>query len=148
MCCFFSEQAALIEHTNRALYQASIWTTCLKTQQDPPNPQGFGWTEQNQSWRLKSVRVHFAYGRIALTLELLGRFGQFLDVIALPFFSYLFRGSSGSKSKVHCIAISKVWTTGMLVAGEGPPDKTRRSPYPIKGHTGHTHNLHWTTPPN
>ena len=28
---------------------------------------------------LKSVRVHFAYGRIALTLELLGRFGRFLD---------------------------------------------------------------------
>ena len=27
----------------------------------------------------KSVRVHFAYGRIALTLELLGRFGGFLD---------------------------------------------------------------------
>ena len=28
---------------------------------------------------LKSVRVHFAYGRIALMLELLGRFGRFLD---------------------------------------------------------------------
>ena len=28
---------------------------------------------------LKSVRVHFAYGRIAITLELLGRFGRFLD---------------------------------------------------------------------
>ena len=28
---------------------------------------------------LKSVRLHFAYGRIALTLELLGRFGRFLD---------------------------------------------------------------------
>ena len=28
---------------------------------------------------LKSVRVHFAYGRIALTLELQCRFGRFLD---------------------------------------------------------------------
>ena len=28
---------------------------------------------------LKSVRVHFAYGRIALALELLGQFGRFLD---------------------------------------------------------------------
>ena len=28
---------------------------------------------------LKSVRVHFAYGRIALSLELLGRFGRFLE---------------------------------------------------------------------
>ena len=43
--------------------------------------------------------------------------------VTLPFFSYLFRSSSGSKSEVDCIAISKVWTTGMLVAGEGPPDK-------------------------
>ena len=30
-------------------------------------------------WEQKSVRVHFAYGRIALTLELLGQFGRFLD---------------------------------------------------------------------
>ena len=28
---------------------------------------------------LKSVRFHFAYGRIALTLELLGQFGRILD---------------------------------------------------------------------
>ena len=43
--------------------------------------------------QLKSVRVHFAYGRIALTLELLGRFGQFLGeddrlsppVLLIPF---------------------------------------------------------------
>ena len=44
-------------------------------------------------FKLKSVRVHFAYGRIALTLELLGRFGRFLDeddrcnppVLLIPF---------------------------------------------------------------
>ena len=42
---------------------------------------------------LKSVRVHFAYGKIALMLELLGRFGRFLDeddrcnppVLLIPF---------------------------------------------------------------
>ena len=59
-------------------------------------------------------------------LELLGRFGRFLDeddrhsppVLLVPFSRLL-----GLKSKVHCIAISKVWTTGMLVVGEGPPDK-------------------------
>ena len=42
---------------------------------------------------LKSVRVHFAYGRIALTLELLVRFGRFMDeddrcnppVLLIPF---------------------------------------------------------------
>ena len=72
---------------------------------------------------LKSVRVHFAYGIIALTLELLGRFWTRMIAVILPFFSYLFRGSSGSKSKVDCIAISKVRTTGMLVVVEGPPDK-------------------------
>ena len=41
----------------------------------------------------QSVRVHFAYGRIALMLELLGRFGRFLDeddrcnppVLVIPF---------------------------------------------------------------
>ena len=59
---------------------------------------------------LKSVRVHFAYGRIALMLELLGRFGQFLDeddrcnppVLLIPFSRLL-----DSKSKVDCIAIAK-----------------------------------------
>ena len=63
--------------------------------------------------------------------ELPGRFRRFLDkddrcnppVLLVPF-----RGSSGSKSKVDCIAISKVWTTGMLVAGEGPPDKCAGAP--------------------
>ena len=42
---------------------------------------------------LKSVRVHFAYREIALMLELLGRFGRFLDeddrynppVLLIPF---------------------------------------------------------------
>ena len=29
--------------------------------------------------KLKSVRVDFAYGRIAITLALLGQFGQFLE---------------------------------------------------------------------
>ena len=43
-------------------------------------------------------------------------------------FSYPFQGSSGSKSKVNCIAISKVWTTGMLVAAEDPPDKCAGAP--------------------
>ena len=32
-----------------------------------------------QTFLLKSVRVHFAYGIIAITLELPGRFGRFLD---------------------------------------------------------------------
>ena len=53
-----------------------------------------------------------------------GSFWTRMVAATLPIFSYPFRGSSGSKSKVGCIAISKVWwTTGMLVAVEGPPDK-------------------------
>ena len=36
----------------------------------------------------------------------------------------------------------------MLVAGEGPPDKRAGAPTSSKGHTGHAHNLHWTTPHN
>ena len=41
----------------------------------------------------------------------------------LPSSHTFFRGSSGSKSKVGCIAIRIVWTTGMLVAAEDRPDK-------------------------
>ena len=52
---------------------------------------------KKQQQQLKSVRVHFAYGRIALTLELLGRFGRFLDeddrcnppVLLIPFLRLL-----------------------------------------------------------
>ena len=76
-----------------------------------------------ESRQLKSVHVHFAYGRIALTLKLLGQFGRFLDEIDRCNPPNLLIPSSGSKSKVDCIAISKVWTTGMLVAAEGQPDK-------------------------
>ena len=43
--------------------------------------------------------------------------------VTLQFFLYICRGFSGSKSKFDCIAISKVWTTGMLVAAEDAPDK-------------------------
>ena len=84
-------------------------------------------------------------------LELLDQFGRFLDendrcnphVLLI-----LFRGSSGSKSKVNCIAISKVWTTGMLVAGEGPPDKRAGAPTSPKVilTTGNAELR--TTPPN
>ena len=49
--------------------------------------------EKMEMKELKSVCVHFAYGRIALMLELLGRFGRFLDeddrcnppVLLIPF---------------------------------------------------------------
>ena len=90
---------------------------------------------------LKSVCVHFAYGRIALSLNYwadLDDFWMRMIAIALPFFSYPFRGSSGSKSKVHCIAISKVWTTGMLVAGEGPPDKRAGAPTSSKSYRSYS----------
>ncbi len=43
----FLFQAALLHHANRALYQASIWTTCLQTQQNSPTPEVFGWINEN-----------------------------------------------------------------------------------------------------
>ena len=46
-------------------------------------------------------------------LELLGRFGR-------DFWTRMIA--------VDCIGISKVWTTGMLVAVEGPPDKRAGAP--------------------
>ena len=86
---------------------------------------------------LKSVHVHFAYGRIALTFKLLGQFGRFLDEVDHynpPNLLIPFPGSLGSKSKVDCTVISKVWITGMLVAAEGQPDKRAGAPYLMKGH--------------
>ena len=100
---------------------------------------------------LKSVRIHFAYGRIALMLELLGQFGRFWDEndrCNSPILLILLRGSLGSNSKVYCIAISKVWTTGMLVVGEGLPDKQARARTSSKDilTTGNAELR--TTPPN
>ena len=48
--------------------------------------------------------------------------------VILPIFSSLFQGSSGSKLKVGCTTISKLWTTGTLVAAEGLPDKCAGTP--------------------
>ena len=44
-------QAALIEHTNRSVYQASIWLQCLEAEQKLPSPERFGWAKQNNQWQ-------------------------------------------------------------------------------------------------
>ncbi|XP_071792576.1 uncharacterized protein [Asterias amurensis] len=44
-------QAALLQHSNRALYQASIWTTSLKSEQRAPLPEGYGWTKVASDWK-------------------------------------------------------------------------------------------------
>ncbi|KAL9982987.1 hypothetical protein ACROYT_G005105 [Oculina patagonica] len=41
---------ALLQHTKRALYQASIWTTCTDAQQDIPSPAEFAWTKVGSAW--------------------------------------------------------------------------------------------------
>ncbi|XP_068756859.1 uncharacterized protein [Montipora capricornis] len=41
---------ALLNHSNRALYQASIWTS-LDEQQFYPSPSDFGWKMENNRWR-------------------------------------------------------------------------------------------------
>ena len=43
-----------------------------------------------------------------------------------------FEAPPGSKSKVDCTAISKVWTTGMLEAAEGLQDKRAGAPTSLK----------------
>lgn len=44
-------QDALLQHTQRALYQAGIWTTCMQTHQIVPSPNEFAWTkETSQLW--------------------------------------------------------------------------------------------------
>lgn len=43
-------KAALLQHVNRSLYQASIWLTSLQSVQQAPPPDNFGWTKQDGSW--------------------------------------------------------------------------------------------------
>ena len=50
LCFLPGTQDAYIEHTNGALFQASIWATYLKKNQNIPLPEGFGWT-QEEDWK-------------------------------------------------------------------------------------------------
>ena len=45
-------QDALLQHSKRVAYQAGIWTTSDLAQQQPPSPEGHGWTfdRESQSW--------------------------------------------------------------------------------------------------
>ena len=43
-------QAALLQHSNRAGYQASIWSKSLKAIQSVPSPEKYGWTKVADSW--------------------------------------------------------------------------------------------------
>ncbi|XP_071958245.1 uncharacterized protein [Antedon mediterranea] len=43
-------QDALLQHSNRSIYQASIWTTSLQPQQNAPSPEDFGWTKTGSTW--------------------------------------------------------------------------------------------------
>ncbi len=50
LCFLPGTQDAYIEHTNGALFQASIWVTYLKKNQSIPLPEGFGWS-QEEDWK-------------------------------------------------------------------------------------------------
>ena len=52
-------------------------------------------------------------------------FGRFLDDDDRPTFS---EAPWALNQKLTVLPYSKVWTTGMLVAGEGPPDKRAGAP--------------------
>ena len=41
---------ALLQHCKRAIYQASVWTTCREPQPLLPSPQEFAWTKIGESW--------------------------------------------------------------------------------------------------
>ena len=45
-------QNALLQHTQRAAYQAGIWTTSNYTNLDTPSPEGHGWLfdKTSNSW--------------------------------------------------------------------------------------------------
>jgi len=42
-------QRALLQYLNRAVYQASIWTSADQPQQQTPSPEGWGWTLDKDS---------------------------------------------------------------------------------------------------
>ena len=43
-------QAALIQHSNSAVYQASIWSKGLQAIQSVLSPEKYGWTKLDDSW--------------------------------------------------------------------------------------------------
>lgn len=44
-------QDALLQHTNRCLYQSSIWLNSLESFQDAPTPANFGWKYNEETWQ-------------------------------------------------------------------------------------------------
>ena len=44
-------QAALLEHSRRAIYQAGIWATADQTQEDLPSPETWGWSKYSGTWK-------------------------------------------------------------------------------------------------
>jgi hypothetical protein len=43
---------ALLQHSKRVAYQAGVWCTSVHSEQHAPNPEGWGWTvnEDSVSW--------------------------------------------------------------------------------------------------
>ena len=37
-------KAVLLQHSKHATYQVGVWTTTKLTEQDRPNPEGWGWS--------------------------------------------------------------------------------------------------------
>ena len=43
-------QDALLQHVKRVVFQAGIWTSSTRANQDIPSPQDYGWTKDSGSW--------------------------------------------------------------------------------------------------
>ena len=50
-------QNALLQHTKRAVYQASIWVTSTEVQQMIPSPSDYGWGQVDNVWGLLWLTV-------------------------------------------------------------------------------------------
>ena len=48
---FPPSQAALIQHTNWSIYQATIWLMSLKSKQNVTSPDAFGWINDDNTWK-------------------------------------------------------------------------------------------------
>ena len=48
---------ALLQHVNRSIYQAGIWTTSVDSQQIVPSPEEFSWKKEDGTWIPKWISI-------------------------------------------------------------------------------------------
>ena len=50
-------KGCLLQHVNRSIYQAGIWTTSVDSQQIVPSPEEFSWKKEDGAWVPKWISI-------------------------------------------------------------------------------------------